>query len=76
MNLQEILEGREGALSLTRASALLRERMRQEQETYDQVLSKAKAKLVDVIRLVPEQFKLAVRQTASDKEYYYVALRE
>ena len=76
MRLQEILQGREGALSLARASALLRERMRQEQETYDQALSKAKAKLVDVIRLVPEQFKLTVRQTTGDKEYYYVALRE
>ena len=50
--------------------------MRQEQETYDQALSKAKAKLVDVIRLVPEQFKLTVRQTTGDKDFYYVALRE
>ena len=27
-------------------------------------------------RLVPEQFKLTVRQTTGDKEYYYVQLRE
>jgi len=76
VRLQELLQGREGALSLARASTLLRERMRQEQETYDQALSKAKARLVDVIRLAPEQFKLTSRQTTGDKEYYYVALRE
>ena len=76
VRLQEILQGREGALSLAKASALLRERMRQEQETYDQALSKANRKVLDLIRLVPEQFKLTVRQTTGDKEYYYVALRE
>lgn len=76
VRLREILQGREGALSLTRASALLRERMRSEQEKYEEVLSKAKAKLVDVIRLVPQQFKLTVQQRSGGKDWYYVALRE
>ena len=76
VRLQEILQGREGALSLARASALLRERMRSEQEKYDEVLGKAKAKLVDVIRLAPEQFKLTAQQRSGGKDWYYVALRE
>jgi len=80
VRLQEILQGREGALSMANASALLRERMRSEPQTYEQTLTKAKlARLVDVIRLAPEQFVLTVRRTAGAKKArasYYVALRE
>ena len=80
VRLQEILQGREGALSMANASALLRERIRSEPQTYEQTLTKAKlARLVDVIRLAPEQFVLTVRRTAGAKKArasYYVALRE
>ena len=77
MALQQELDGRETALSLTKASELLRERMlRTEPESYDAVLRKAKAKLVDIIRLAPEQFKLTVQQRTGGKEFYYVALLE
>ena len=76
MALQHELDGRETALSLTKASELLRERMRTEPESYDAVLKKAKAKLVDIIRLAPEQFKLTVQQRTGGKEFYYVTLLE
>ena len=42
MALQEELDGRETALSITKASELLREHMRTEPESYDAVLRKAK----------------------------------
>ena len=74
--LQEELDGRETPLSLTKASDLLRQRMRLETEGYDAVLTKARAKLVDIIRLVPETFKLTVQQRTGDKEFYHVALRK
>jgi len=74
VQLQELLDGRE-QLSLTKASELLRERMRSEVENYDQVLRKAKAKLIDVIRLAPEIFVLTVTPRSGGKDWYYVALR-
>ena len=74
--LQEELDGRTTPLSLTKASELLRQRMRLETQSYDAVLTKAKAKLVDIIRLAPETFKLTVQQRTGDKEYHYVSLRE
>ena len=73
MHLQDLLDGRE-QLSLTKASELLRERMRSESENYDQVLRKAKAKLIDVVRLAPEVFKLTVTQRSGGKDWYYIAL--
>ena len=74
VHLQDILDGRESALSLTKASEMLRERMRSEAENYDQVLRKAKAKLIDVIRLAPEIFELTVTERSGGKDRYYVAL--
>ena len=77
VRLQELLEGRETAISLTKASQLLREQMRTESQSYDSVLEKAKARLVDIIRLVPEQFKLTVQQRAGlNPSLFYVSLRE
>ena len=77
VRLQQLLEGRETAVSLTKASQLLREQMRTEPESYDSVLEKAKARLVDIIRLVPEQFKLTVQQRAGlNPSLFYVSLRE
>ena len=77
VRLQQLLEGREGAISLTRASQLLREQMRTESQSYDSVLEKAKAKLVDIIRLVPEQFTLTIQQRAGlNPSLFYVSLRE
>ena len=61
MHLQDILDGRESALSLTKASELLREAMRLETEDYDAVLRKARSRLIDVIRSAPEIFKLTQR---------------
>ena len=75
--LQELLEGRETPVSLTKASQLLREQMRTESQSYDSVLEKAKARLVDIIRLVPEQFKLTIQQRAGlNPSLFYVSLRE
>ena len=76
MRLQELLEGKKTAISLAKASELLREQMRMEAESYDNVLRNAKAKLVDIIRLVPEQFKLTIQQRTGQRDFYYVQLRE
>ena len=73
VHLQDILDGRE-QLSLTKASELLRERLRSEAENYDQVLRKAKAKLIDVIPLAPDIFELTVTERSGGKDWCYVAL--
>ena len=74
MHLQEILDGRESALSITAAAKLLKEQMRSEAESYEQVLGKAKGKLIDVIRLAPEIFELTVTERSGGKDWYYVSL--
>ena len=76
MELERLLaEADDEKLSLTKASTLLRQALRGEAEMYDQLLRKAKAKLVDVIRLAPEKFQLEQR-SRGDRDYYFVTLRD
>ena len=62
-------------LSLTKAAAQLKQALKGESENYDQILRRAKAKLVDIIRLAPEKFELEQR-SRGDRDYYWVKLKE
>ena len=75
--LRRLLESRDdNEVSLTRASTPLRESMAREGNDYDAVLARAKAKLVDLVRLAPEVFKLVNRPTTAGKDFYYVQMIE
>jgi len=65
-----ILEGDE-RMSLTKAAALLREQV----DNYNEVLKKTGGKLIDLIRLARERFKLVEMPHGTKTWYYVSALR-
>jgi hypothetical protein len=72
--LVEILQEEEGdKLSLSRSATLLREVLRQNGQDYEAVLKKSGPRLVDLIRLARDRFKL-VELPHGVQNWYYVAL--
>ncbi len=72
--LVEILEGaEEGRLSLSKAASTLKEQMRSSGQDYAEVLKKTNGRLIDLIRLSEDRFKLVERPHGT-QTWYYVSL--
>ena len=66
--LEQILDERGPRVSLASAGYEMRQRI----ADYDDILEKTHMKLIDIIRLVPEHFKLVEREPGKQDWYYVV----
>jgi len=71
--LEDVLQG-EDRVALSKAAQLMRARLRDDGQDYDQLLKAAHAKLIDLIRLAPERFELVEGQDGGGKPWYFVSL--
>ena len=75
--LRQLLRAHEkDEMSLSRAAQLLREDLARDGQDYEAILARAKAKLVDLVRLEPQMFKLVNRPGVGGTEYLHVSLVE
>jgi hypothetical protein len=69
-----ILEEEEGGqMSISKAAATLKEQLRSNSQNYDLVLKKTGGRLIDLIRLTEDRFKLIERPHGT-QTWYYVSL--
>ena len=59
-----------------KAAQELRAEFAEEGQDYDAILARTKAKLVDLVRLEPQTFKLINRPGAGGTEYLHVSLAD
>jgi hypothetical protein len=72
--LVEILEdAEEGRLSLSKAASTLKEQMRSSGQDYAAILKKTNGRLIDLVRLSEDRFKLVERPHGT-QTWYYVSL--
>ena len=63
----------EGQLSLAKSAGFLKEELRSNGQNYDEVLKKTGGRLIDLIRLTGDRFKL-VERPHGKQNWYYVSL--
>ncbi len=66
-------EAKDGQLSISKAAATLKEQLRSDGQNYDEVLKKTGGRLIDLIRLTEDRFKLVERPHGT-QTWYYVSL--
>ena len=72
-SLERVLEGDE-KMSLSKAAGELREDMRANGQDYDATLKKVGGRLIDLIKLAPDRFKLVERPHGRQQIWYFVQL--
>jgi len=72
--LEDVLQG-EDRVALSKAAQLMRARLKNDGQDYDELLKQANAKLIDLIRLAPDRFELVSRPNGR-QTWYFVSLAD